>query len=515
MLSELKKFFGDNIEIGIIKEKPKLPLFLAMRNIYKVKINGICFMLIESGSDEKFGIKAFKKQIAIYEEVFQLHASFLFSDITRAQRDALIKNNIPFIKFPDQIYLPFFGIMLSNKIKGDKTINAEKMMPVTQQLYLYMLYKKSTCIPKYKAAEDLGCSRTSITRASSQLIIMGLITQKKQGKNAFMELKHSNKESLKKAGPYLINPIKNIITIRREDLPDSYFYAGESALSEYSMLNPPPIPEVAVYKDSFIAGNIIKIEADADLQRDVFIAGAEVEISGNIGRDVTIYATKVTFKGAVIQRNVNIYASSISADEKTKLNGNLSYPEDADVNIDEDIVSGKITKTEVAEDSSNGFVTVVMSKFWSFMALMLVFAFLSLVASKLFTRIEKEYDKFDFNKGLEVFTKGLVFMILVPVIIFVLFLMSIGIPLALIFLALYFIVMYLSTMFTGYLIGYKLWQKFFNKDINMLVVGIFGLAILFVLNLIPGISIIVSILTVFIGTGIIYDVILKKIGSSD
>ena len=143
----------------------------------------------------------------------------------------------------------------------------------------------------------------------------------------------------------------------------------------------------AVYKDSFIAGNIIKIEADADLQRDVFIAGAEVEISGNIGRDVTIYATKVTFKGAVIQRNVNIYASSIRADEETKLNGNLSYPEDADVNIDEDIVSGKITKTEVAEDSSNGFVTVVMSKFWSFMALMLVFAVLSLVASKLFTRI--------------------------------------------------------------------------------------------------------------------------------
>lgn len=57
-------------------------------------------------------------------------------------------------------------------------------------------------------------------------------------------------DNTKKAGPYLINPIKNIITIRREDLPDSYFYAGEIALSEYSMLNPPPIPEVAVYKDS-------------------------------------------------------------------------------------------------------------------------------------------------------------------------------------------------------------------------------------------------------------------------
>lgn len=271
----------------------------------------------------------------------------------------------------------------------------------------------------------------------------------------------------------------------------------------------------AVYKDSFIAGNIVNIDSEADLRRDVVVAGSEVEINGNIGRNVTIYASKVTFKGATIQGNVNIYASSISADKETKINGNLSYPEDAEVSIADGVVGGKTTKTEVAEDNSNGFITMVMSKFWSFMALMLVFAVLSFAAPKLFIRMQKEYDKFDFNKGLEVFTKGLVFMILVPVIIFILFLMSIGILLALILLALYFIIMYLSTVFTGYLIGYKLWQKFFNKDINMLVVGIFGLAILFVFNLIPGISMIVSMLTVLIGVGIIYDVILKKLGSND
>ena len=49
----------------------------------------------------------------------------------------------------------------------------------------------------------------------------------------------------------------------------------------------------------------------------------------------------------------------------------------------------------------------------------------------------------------------------------------------------------------------------------MLVVGIFGFAILFILTLIPGINFIVSILTMITGIGIIYDVILKKIGSSD
>ena len=270
-----------------------------------------------------------------------------------------------------------------------------------------------------------------------------------------------------------------------------------------------------VIKDSFIGGNIITIEKDASLQRDAVVAGSDIEIHGNIGRNISIYGSNVNLVGAEIEGNVNIYANSIKADEDTVINGNLSYPEDAEVSIAKDAVKGKITKTDAIQSNENGFVTTMMGKFWSFLSLMLVFAVLSFAASKLFVRVQKEYDKFDFNNGLETFTKGLVFVILVPIIIFILFLMSIGIPLALILLALYFIIMYLSTIFTGYLIGYKLWQKFFNNDINMLVIGIFGIAILFILNLIPGISFIVSMLSMFIGIGVIYDVVLKKMGSNE
>ena len=270
-----------------------------------------------------------------------------------------------------------------------------------------------------------------------------------------------------------------------------------------------------VTKDSFIGGNIITIGKEANLQRDAVVAGSDIEIHGNIGRNISIYGSNVNLVGAEIEGNVNIYANSIKADEDTVINGNLSYPEDAEVSIAKDAVKGKITKTDAIQSNENGFVTTMMGKFWSFLSLMLVFAVLSFAASKLFVRVQKEYDKFDFNNGLETFTKGLVFVILVPIIIFILFLMSIGIPLALILLALYFIIMYLSTIFTGYLIGYKLWQKFFNNDINMLVIGIFGIAILFILNLIPGISFIVSMLSMFIGIGVIYDVVLKKMGSNE
>lgn len=270
-----------------------------------------------------------------------------------------------------------------------------------------------------------------------------------------------------------------------------------------------------VSKDTFIGGNVITIEKGAELQRDTIIAGANVEIKGTISRNISIYASSVSFKGAKIEGNVKIQAGLIEVDDKTEIKGNLSYPEDASINVSKEVIEGKLIKTEALMQSEDNFVTTMMSKFWSFMSLMLVFAVLSLVASKMFVRVQEEYNKFDFNKGLETFTKGLIFLVLTPIIICILFLMSIGIPLALILLALYFIVMYLSVIFTGYLIGYKIWQKFFNNDINLLVVGIFGIAILFVLSLIPGINFIVSMLSMVIGIGIIYDTLLKKIGSDE
>ena len=279
-------------------------------------------------------------------------------------------------------------------------------------------------------------------------------------------------------------------------LGNSVSFTGES---EYAALAGNSIEiEGTINNDAFIAGNVIDIDENASLKRDVIIAGADIEISGKIGRNVSIYGTNIKIKGAEIAGNVKIYGTNLNIDKNTVINGNLSYPSDAVANVNKEAIKGKVIKTE-AISQEESLMTVVMGKFWSFMSLILVFAVLSLASSKIFVRIQKEYEKFDFNKALETFTKGLIFVIVLPIIIF----------------ALYFIIMYLSNVFAGYLLGYKLWQKFFDKDINMLVVGIFGLAILFILNLIPGINMIVSIISMMIGIGVIYDVILKKMGSND
>ena len=79
-----------------------------------------------------------------------------------------------------------------------------------------------------------------------------------------------------------------------------------------------------------------------------------------------------------------------------------------------------------------------------------------------------------------------------------------------IILALYFITIYISTLFSGYLFGYKLWQKFLNSDINLLLVGMLGYSLLFLLELIPVVGSLIKLLFTLFGIGIIIKLFMEN-----
>lgn len=249
MLEVLKKYFGTEVNLCKQKDELTLPIFLAVRERYRVSINGISFVVVCVKQDESYGIVAIKKQVAHYEEELQCNVAFVYNTITRAQRDALLRNNIPFISLnPEQIYLPFLGFILNENFKRDKQIKTDKMMPATQQLFLYILYSKADFVLKSVAAEELGLTRTSITRASEQLLAMKLIEQEKVGKEIRMFRKYEPQQMFEKAKSYLINPVQKKMAVRVEEMDAEWLYAGESALGQYSMLNEPKVPEIAIYK---------------------------------------------------------------------------------------------------------------------------------------------------------------------------------------------------------------------------------------------------------------------------
>lgn len=263
-----------------------------------------------------------------------------------------------------------------------------------------------------------------------------------------------------------------------------------------------------VMNDTVIAGNIVTINDNALLQRDTIIAGNDIEIKGGLERNVTIYGATVSIKGANIKGNVKVYANEIKVDDETIIGGSLSYPEDAKAEISSNITN--ITKTEAFKQEDETIFTYLTNKLWSSLALILIFALLTLFIPQTFEKINDKYEKVDFNKGTETFTKGLVFLIIIPVIMAISLLIPFGIPLSLILLAIYFILIYLSKVFAGYFIGYKLWQNLMKKDINILLVGILGFVTIFIIDLIPGINMITSIFALLFGLGIIIELLPKK-----
>lgn len=269
MLHESLNLFG--LDFQLEKLNPKsLPLYLtAGRTFLKLSFANQSFVLIKVRPDEKFGVIAFEKQAAQLAGKFGMPVVFGFESLSKTQRNSLIERNISFISGSDQLYLPFLGVTLRNHFARPKSIKVEKMMPVTQSLFLWLLYEgKAKPVMKKDAAEAIGVTRTSLTRASEQLAAMGLISQEKNGKEFLMKAKYTGIELYRKAIPFLINPVQKTITIRNDREYDQYPLSGESALAECTLLNHPAVPVRSVWKAAIDSSTIQEIDIRWELKAE-------------------------------------------------------------------------------------------------------------------------------------------------------------------------------------------------------------------------------------------------------
>ena len=248
-----------------------LPIYLtARRSFHKLSNSGVDFILIGISEKEKFGAVAYEKQASLITEKYGMPVAFGFANVKRSQRDSLVERNIAFISDSGQLYLPFLGMALSDRFRQPKEIKKEKMMPVTQALFLHLLYHgNGNPVLKKDAAMALGVTRTSITRASDQLAAMGLILQEMHGKEYHMLTNGKGMQLFKKARPYLINPIQSTITTYCDSEYDKWPLSGESALSVKTMLNNPRIPIRAVYKSDVNEKQICSVDVRWNPEADV------------------------------------------------------------------------------------------------------------------------------------------------------------------------------------------------------------------------------------------------------
>lgn len=248
----INEMFGTSFQIQEMERIVGLPVYMSARRTFYDAVDGdIRFVLVRVAEEERFGSVALSKQQEMLEEHLHVPVAFWFKSVTRTQREALMRRHISFVADGDQLYMPFLGIALHNRRKVQPNVQVDHMMPVTQSLFLYMLYEcKGREVIKMQAAADLGVTRMSITRAARQLEAMGIIVQEMRGKECYMWTERTGHELFLQAREYLINPIQRSVIVERSDALHDLPMAGESALAARTMLGAPQVPCVAIYKAS-------------------------------------------------------------------------------------------------------------------------------------------------------------------------------------------------------------------------------------------------------------------------
>lgn len=259
------------------------------------------------------------------------------------------------------------------------------------------------------------------------------------------------------------------------------------------------------FKDGFIAGSTISID-NVTIERDAYVVGSTVKLNGTIGRNIYIGSGKVNIKGT-INGDATIYAEEIIIEDGATINGTLKYPEDADLTVSESATIGKTIKEKANSlDFSSkkaSFINKLTSNLLSLLNVLLIGLVLMLIMPNVFKKIAE----FDEKKIISSLGFGFITLIAAPLAAIILMTTLVGMSTGLILLAVYVISIYLSTVFASYYISNLIFK---NKINNKFLIYLLGAVIVFVLKLIPFISILTSICILFIGLGLIVNLIFNR-----
>lgn len=120
-------------------------------------------------------------------------------------------------------------------------------------------------------SKSLPFSAMTLSRAVKQLEMTDLFLVYKDGVNKVIESKYSHKELFECIQHYLLTPVRQVGYMNQSLVTDYMVLAGETALSEMSMLNSSRLRTYAVYEKDFDKTQLIDELIDPEVQVKVEI----------------------------------------------------------------------------------------------------------------------------------------------------------------------------------------------------------------------------------------------------
>ena len=244
----LTSVFGLSIKYEVWNHQDSLPVYIAGSYDFHTAYigNRRCIMLVPT--EELVTLPALKKQIAKIQQIDNVPVVFELATLSNYRRQSLIENNIPFITHK-QAFLPFIGTMLTDEKEPPKLTG--RFVYSTQQLFLFYLYSKKIRLYISEAGKQLPFTAMTLTRAVRQLETTDLFFVAKDGVNKFIESKYSQEKLFEKSKVYLTTPVRKAGYIDKMQVTENMVFAGETALSEKTMLNPSRVVTYAISEKGY------------------------------------------------------------------------------------------------------------------------------------------------------------------------------------------------------------------------------------------------------------------------
>lgn len=264
----IDNIFGLSIRYEPWDKKSILPLYIVSNyQFYTAYIENICCIVIIP-IEELPALPSLKKQIQKIRVIDDVPVVLYSKTISFYRRKSLLENHIPFIT-DKQTFLPFIGTLLVDEKEPEKI--KDKFVYSTQLLFLAYMYNHEKKVYVSDLSKSLPFSAMTLSRAVKQLEMTDLFLVYKDGVNKVIESKYSHKELFERIQHYLLTPVRQVGYMDQSLVTDYMVLAGETALSEMSMLNPSRLRTYAVYEKDFDKTQLIDELIDPEVQVKVEI----------------------------------------------------------------------------------------------------------------------------------------------------------------------------------------------------------------------------------------------------
>lgn len=238
----LKKVLGIQVKKRSDYFGEGLPRFYSAKfEMCKFSFNDFEFVLARP-LDEDLSLLQLKKHLKVMSETSKLQCALSFKTITSYQRKSMIDQRVPFVVEGTQIYLPFLGMVLTEKYNSASIRQTRKMSPSTQFLFLFLYYhgyenKTNVHFSLREISKLLGHSVMTTSRAVGDLHALGLVKTYINGRTKYVHCDLKQREFLQQGLKYFQNPVAKTSYVSIDaDLSTYGWKSGISALSDATMV---------------------------------------------------------------------------------------------------------------------------------------------------------------------------------------------------------------------------------------------------------------------------------------